>query len=79
MHLLLLRVRQRVLESHGINASNIPGFHTSFTSEMCPFAGIEMEYLQMEYLQMKYFRETGVYVSNIYSNHILQNTPVMYC
>ena len=59
MHLLLLRGRQRVLESHGINASNILGFDTSFTSEMWPFAGFETEYLQM-----KYFRETlGLIVS----------------
>ena len=75
---------ERVLESHGINASNIPGFHTSFTSDMCPFAGTETEYLEM-----KYFRETlglivslcfkyYIYIHN-YSNHILQNTPIMYC
>ena len=57
---------ERVLESHGINASNIPGFHTCFTSEMCPFAGIEMEYLQI-----KYFRETlGLIVSLCFKYYI---------
>ena len=59
------RKTERVLESHGIDASNIPRFDTSFTSEMWPFAGIETGYLQM-----KYFRETlGLIVSLCFNIH----------